>query len=257
MRKFTLLICLISLALFSSWNSFKRNEKFTVVLDAGHGGHDPGALGKITTESKITLGMALELGRILKEHLPDVNVIYTRKTDKFVELYKRGDIANEANADLFISIHCNASSNKNVRGAESFVVGLHVEDKTLNEVVHAENSVIEKEQNFEENYANLNVDSPELMIRVQNLMAAHLNNSITFAEKIQSQFETRVGRHNRGIKQAGFVVLWKTNMPSILIESGFISNVEEEKYLMSKRGQELMASGIYRAIKAYKAELGR
>lgn len=249
-RQLSLLFLLVITITFSSWIQ-KPTKTFTICIDAGHGGKDPGAMGKKTTESKLVLAMSLELGRIIKENLPDVKIMYTRDKDEFIPLFKRGDVANEANADLFISLHCNASTKTSITGTESYVLGLHASDKAL-EVATFENNVIMKEDNYQENYEGFDINSPETIIMIQNLQAAYLKNSIVLASKIEDQFVSRVGLHSRGVKQAGFIVLWKTNMPSVLIETGFISNPDQEAYLMSEKGQVYICSAIYRAVRDYK-----
>lgn len=226
----------------------------TIVIDAGHGGKDPGCLGSVSKESDIALRIALELGRIVKENLKDVKVIYTRSTDKFVELHERAAIANRNGADLFISVHCNAAESKNAYGTETFAMGLHKTDGNL-AVAKRENSVILKESNQQLNYEGFDPNSDEDHIVIAQYQSAHIYNSLFLASKIESQFKNRVGKKSNGVKQAGFLVLWKTAMPSVLVETGFLTNLNDEKYLNNKHNQILMASGIYRAIKEYKLEL--
>jgi N-acetylmuramoyl-L-alanine amidase len=225
----------------------------TVVIDAGHGGKDPGCHGKASEEADITLNVALELGRIIKQNLPNVKVIYTRNKDHFIELHERANIANRNNADLFISIHCN-SGPITVSGTETYTMGLHTTDGNL-EVAKRENGVIYKEDNHEKNYEGMNPDSPMGHILISNWQKAYLENSIRFADKVEKQFKNRVGRNSRGVKQAGLLVLWKTAMPSVLIEIGFLTNQKEEKYLNNKTNQVYIASAVFRAFKEYKTEL--
>jgi len=225
-----------------------------VVIDAGHGGHDPGALGKKAKEKDVALGVALKLGGYIEKNFPEVKVIYTRKTDVFVQLHKRAEIANKANAQLFISIHCNAIDNPKPHGTETWVMGLHKSKANL-DVAKKENAVILLEDNNEEQYGNFDPNSPESYIIFSLYQSVYRDQSVAFAEKIQNEFKTRAGRHDRGVKEAGFLVLWKTTMPSVLIETGFVSNPNEEKYLLSPQGQDYIASAIYRAFKQYKVEM--
>jgi len=225
----------------------------TIVIDAGHGGKDPGCLGKTSRESHVALKIALELGRIIEENLKDVKVIYTRKTDKFIELHERARIANKNGADLFISIHCNAASPK-AFGTETYAMGLHKTAANLG-VAKRENAVILNESDHETNYEGFNPNSDEDHIFISQFTTNSVYQSISLASKIETQFKDRVGKKSNGVKQAGFLVLWKTAMPSVLVETGFLTNINEEKYLNNKRNQVLMASGIYRAIKEYKKEL--
>jgi N-acetylmuramoyl-L-alanine amidase len=249
------IIFLFILLIFSSFyplgeHSYKVR---TIVIDAGHGGKDPGCHGTKGIEAKITLSMALELGRIIKENMPGVKVYYTRMTDNFVELHDRAAIANRNNADLFISIHCN-SGPSTVRGTETFVMGLHSSEDNL-DVAKRENAVVLKEDNYKKNYDGFDPNSPQAHILFSLYQNAYIENSILFASKLENQFSKRVGRTSRGVKQAGFLVLWKTAMPSVLIEIGYLTNEVEEKYLNNKNNQVLMASGIYRAVKEYKTEI--
>ncbi len=225
----------------------------TVVIDAGHGGKDPGCHGKSTKEAEITLKVALELGRIIKENCPDVKVVYTRTTDTFVELHDRASIANKANADLFISIHCN-SGPKEVSGTETFTMGLHTSEENL-QVAKRENSVIMKEENYLQKYDGFDPASPMAHILMANYQKAFMENSIRFAGKIEKQFETRLKRNSRGVKQAGLLVLWKTYMPSVLVEIGFLTNAAEEQYMNNKTNRVYIASCVYRAFKEYKNEV--
>lgn len=223
----------------------------TVVIDAGHGGKDSGALGKIAMEKDIVLSIALKVGAYLKEYMPGVNVIYTRTEDVFVPLDERAEIANKAKADLFVSIHGNSISNPKIYGAETFVLGLHRSEENL-EVAKKENSVIILEEDYSTKYEGFDPTQPESYIIFELMQNVYLDQSILAASLVQNQFESRVGRHNRGVKQAGFLVLRKTAMPGILVEVGFLSNAKEEKYLMSEDGQSYIASGIFRAIRDYR-----
>lgn len=225
-----------------------------IVIDAGHGGKDPGTLGKMSKEKDVALAIALKVGGYINELLPDVEVIYTRKTDVFIELKERANIANRNRADLFVSIHCNAINSTRAFGTETYVMG----NKNFNanfEIVKRENAVILLEDDYQENYEGFDPKSPESYIMFNLMQKAFFANSLSLAGKIENDFSTRVNRHSRGVKQAPFYVLWTTSMPSVLIETGFLSNPSEEKYLNSKSGQSFVASGIFRAIKAYKEEL--
>ena len=233
----------------------QRGEKITtVVIDAGHGGKDSGALGAISKEKDLNLTVALLTGDYIKKNCPDVNVVYTRERDVFVSLNERAAIANRNNADVFISIHCNSTSNKaaSVSGAETFVLGEHKNAANL-EVAKKENSSILYEEDADEQYGNFDLDSPEAYIALSLFQKEYLNQSLQLAANVQEQFTKRVGRKDRGVQQAGFLVLWRTAMPSILIELGFISNPTEERFLASEDGQTYMASAIYRAFRDFKA----
>lgn len=233
----------------------KGSKIKTIVIDAGHGGKDPGALGKYSKEKDIALAVALLTGGYIKENLPGVKVIYTRSTDKFIPLHKRGEIANKSNADLFISIHCNANNSSKIYGTETYVLG-EEEDRTKRnmEVAMKENAAILLEEDADIKYDNFDPNAPESLISLTLFQGDKLDKSYVVAEKIQRQFSERVGRKDRSVHQAGFLVLWKTSMPSVLIELGYLSNTNEEKFLRSKDGQVFMASAIYRAIKEYKRE---
>ncbi len=226
-----------------------------VVIDAGHGGKDSGARGKSSYEKDIALAIALKLGYYIEKNIKDVEVIYTRKTDVFIELYQRGDIANKAKADLFISIHANSfPQNSRVAGTETYVMGLHTDERNF-EVAKKENSVITFEEDYTSHYEGFDPNSAESYIIFSLMQNAFLEQSADFASNVQEQFKTKAKRKDRGVRQAGFVVLWRTSMPSVLIETGYISNPTEEAYLKSKTGQEYLASAIYRAFKNYKSEI--
>ena len=232
----------------------QRGEKIsTVVIDPGHGGKDSGALGSISKEKDLNLTVALLVGDYIKKNLPDVKVIFTRERDVFVGLNERAQIANRNNADVFISIHCNSTGKKNASasGAETFVLGEHKNAANL-EVAKNENSAILYEEDAKEQYGDFNLNSPEAYIALSLFQQEYLNQSLQLAANMQDQFTKRVGRKDRGVQQAGFLVLWKTAMPSILIELGFISNAAEERFLASESGQIYMASAIYRAFRDFK-----
>lgn len=232
--------------------SFMSIDK--VVIDAGHGGKDPGTVGKHSKEKTIALSIALKLGKLINENLKDVDIIYTRDNDVFVELYKRADIANKAKADLFISIHCNSINSTRAKGTETWIMGNHRSAKNL-EVAKKENAAILLESDYSKNYDNFDPNSAESYITFSLIQNAYREQSMQLAESVQNQFENRVHRINRGVKEAGFLVLVYTTMPSILIETGFLSNPEEEKFLLSEKGQDYIASAIYRAFKGYKISI--
>jgi len=226
-----------------------------VIIDAGHGGYDSGALGKYSKEKDIALQIALALGSIINKHMQGVEVIYTRQTDAFVTLHGRAKVANKNNADVFLSIHCNATpKGEAAYGTETYTMGLHTSGHNL-EVAKRENGVILMENDYQKHYQGFDPKSPESHILFSLYQNAHHDNSLKLAQKIQYQFKNRVGRKCRGVKQAGLLALWQTTAPSVLIEVGFITNPREEKYLNSKAGQTYIASGVFRAFRDYKNEL--
>ncbi|MCD4664634.1 MAG: N-acetylmuramoyl-L-alanine amidase [Bacteroidales bacterium] len=254
--KRTLLIFGILMLLSSSWLlgfSQVENKITKVVFDAGHGGKDPGALGKFTMEKDIVLDVALRTGKYIEENIEGVEVIYTRKKDEFVELHKRAQIANESGADVFISIHCNSNKSSRPYGAETYVMGLHKSEDNL-DVAKTENAAIYYEDDYATIYEGFNPNSDEDYIVLSMFQSATHDQSIALSSNVQRQFKERVGRKDRGVKQAGFWVLYKTTMPGILIELGFLSNATEEKFLNSEEGRIYMASAIYRAFRDYKVE---
>jgi N-acetylmuramoyl-L-alanine amidase len=255
LKRFFSLIILSLLVCFLTLQAEGQKVK-KVVIDAGHGGHDPGAVGKISKEKDIVLSIALKTGKFIEENIPDVEVIYTRKTDVFVELHRRAKIANEAKADLFISIHCNANKSTTPYGAETYVMGLHKSDANLS-VAQTENASILLEEDYHVKYDGFDPTSPEGYIFFSMLQNAYLDQSLGLASSVQKHFKDRVNLFDRGVKQAGFWVLYKTTMPAILIETGFISNVKEEKMLASDEGQTYIASAIFRAVKEYKQTVER
>ncbi|MFN0032777.1 MAG: N-acetylmuramoyl-L-alanine amidase [Flavobacteriales bacterium] len=229
-------------------------QKMVVVLDAGHGGSDPGNLGTgryDATEKDVALDVTLKVGEYITQNYPDVTVIYTRKGDTFPSLAKRVETANTANADLFISIHCNAAENRSASGVETFVMGLHKSEESLSNAMKENNSIF-LEKDHEKNYDGFDPKSPDTYIILSMRENLFLDKSITLAKSVQDQFRTRVGRKDRGVKQAGFYVISFTNMPSILVELGFLSNSEEEDFLNSDDGKTYLASAIYRAFKEFK-----
>ena len=223
----------------------------TVVIDAGHGGKDPGCHGSSAHEKNVCLAMALELGRKIKEGYPEIKVIFTRDKDVFVELDDRAKIANKANADLFICIHANSAS-PTAYGTETYVLGLHKTDAQA-KIADRENSTIYLEADKGEKYKDFDM-SPDAIIARQLQLSVFLDQSIIFADKLQDEFKA-IGRYNRGVKQAGFLVLYKTTMPSVLIETGFLTNKEEEKFLADEEGQKKMAGAMFTAFEKYKAGL--
>ncbi len=229
---------------------FKVN---TVVIDAGHGGRDPGATGKKSVEKDIVLDISLKLGGYIKEHFPDVEVIYTRKKDVFVPLHKRAEIANKNKADLFISVHANASPDKRARGTETYFMGYHKTKENLR-VAQKENAAILYEDNYKQEYNGFKPNSTESYIIFSLLQDQYLEESAEYAGFVESQFKERVHRKSRGVKRAGFLVLWRTTMPSVLVETGFISNPREERFLSSNDGRAYIASAIFRAFRNYKKE---
>ena len=229
-------------------------KDFTVVIDAGHGGHDPGAIGKISKEKNINLNVALKLGRLIEQGCPDVKVVYTRKTDVFIPLNRRAEIANNAKADLFISIHTNAlAKNHTMKGASTWTLGLAKSDANL-EVAKRENAVILYEDDYKTRYAGFNPNSSESYIIFEFMQDQYMSQSVHLASLVQKQFRTTCKRADRGVHQAGFLVLKASAMPSILVELGFISTPEEERYLNTEAGASSLAQGIYRAFLTYKAE---
>ena len=237
---------------YSSELNIYQTKPFTVVLDAGHGGHDPGNLGSGYKEKEIALDIVLKIGDILKKD-PNIKVVYTRKDDSFVDLYVRGKIANDAQADLFVSVHCN-SHNSSAHGTETFVLGLNANNRNF-EVAKKENSVIYLEEDYEVNYAAYDINSPESFIGLTMMQEEFLDQSVFLAKSIQDNFTDKLNRVNRGVKQAGFIVLHQTFMPSVLIETGFLTYKPEGAYLDSKKGKVDMAQSIAKAVKKYKTHL--
>lgn len=249
----SLLIVLFPLLLHGQASDEPYRMK-TVVIDAGHGGKDPGNLGTGRykwREKNVALDVALKLGGYIKEQFPEINVLYTRDTDVFIGLNERADIANDAKADLFISIHCNAIEYPSARGVETFALGLHKNEENL-KVAMKENSAITLEDDYEAKYGGFDPNSPEGIIALTMMQSAFLDQSLRISSYIQKQFKERVGRRDRGVKQAGFLVLRRTTMPSILIELGFLTNPEEEDFLNSESGRVYMSSAILRGFKEYK-----
>lgn len=225
----------------------------TVIIDAGHGGKDPGSLGARYHEKDLALNIALQLKRILNQNLPDLKVVMTRDDDTFIELHQRGEIAKQNEGDFFISIHCNGLENKTKFGTETYVLGINEGQENYERII-AENEAILFEENYEEMYGGFDPSSPEGFIYFKLLKNIFRNESMHFAKKVQGQYKSRLKRKDRGVKQAPFVVLYVSGMPAILTETGFITNYKEETFLASEVGQIYIASGIYRALKEYNME---
>lgn len=232
----------------------QKDKKFKVVIDAGHGGEDPGCLGKRIQEKTVNLNVALKLGKLISDNYPDVQVIYTRKTDVFVEVYKRAVIANNNHADLFISIHCNAAENHAAHGVETWVMGLE-KSAANTEVVRRENATILKEKNFENNYDGFNPNSPEANVIFSLHTSAYMNHSILLADKVQKNLVKATHFTDRLVNPGRYWVLYKVAMPSILIELGFLSNQTEEEFMIKPSSQDLMAVSIYNAFVDYRNAL--
>ena len=227
---------------------------FTVVIDPGHGGRDPGAIGKRGKEKNINLNVALKLGNLIQKNCKDVRIVYTRKNDTFVTLERRAQIANNAKADLFISIHTNSvAKGRTVRGTETYTLGLHRSDDNL-EVAKKENSVILIESDYEQRYAGFNPNSSESYIIFEFLQDKNMEKSVELATLIQKQFKSTAKRIDKGVHQAGFLVLRETSMPGVLVELGYISTPDEERYLLTEAGTDALAQSIFKAFKSYKSQ---
>jgi N-acetylmuramoyl-L-alanine amidase len=262
MVQFSLSMTILSIIfLFTSFKTIpgdktsgKKNAIKIVVIDAGHGGHDPGCQYGGAKEKNVTLAIALKLGKIIKQKFKDVKVIYTRDSDFFVELGERTAIANRNKANVFISIHCNANPKNTVNGTETYTMGLHKTDGNL-AVAKRENSVVLLENDYTVKYDGFDPNSPEANIIFTLYQNAFVTQSLHLASIIEQEVKEKTNRAERGVKQAGFLVLWKTAMPSVLVETGFLSNASERKFLTSSAGQTQIATGIYEAFKKYKEEL--
>ena len=270
MRCLLFLIFLIAIhPVYSSYPPLKGVK--TIVIDAGHGGKDPGCSGASHKEKEVTLAVALKLGKLITEKLKDVKVIYTRKTDVFVELEERAQIANRNNADLFISIHCNAAAyteikvvngkqrkrdviNKRPYGSETYVMGIKNEAGKTS-VMKRENAAILLEDNYKVTYSGFDPNSDESYILFSMFAETFVEQSVKFASEIQHEYKTRVGRVDKGVKRQSLWVLWRTKMPSVLTEIGYLTNPEEEKFLGSEKGQNHLAAGLFRAFRKYKSDL--
>ncbi len=250
-RSFLIAFVLFAITLLAPLSA----KDYTIVIDPGHGGHDPGAVGYISKEKNITLRVALELGRLLKQNMPDSKVIYTRSTDKFVALAERANIANRNKAELFISIHVNSTAAGRrgtvACGTETFTLGMHRAAENL-EVAKRENSVITMESDYEEKYEGFDPSQSESYIIFELMQDEYMKQSVHLADLIQSQFKNHAGRVNRGVMQGGLLVLRNSSMPSVLVELGFINNRNEERFLNTKEGIAKMARSIFNAIKNYR-----
>lgn len=248
-------LCLVCLLWSSAFVFSQGQETFagvkTVVIDAGHGGKDPGCHGSHAKEKHVCLAMALKLGAMIEKNYPEIKVVYTRKTDVFVELEDRARIANEAKADLFICIHANAASPA-AYGTETYVLGLHKTD-AQEQIANRENATIYLEDDDESKVERFSL-TPDAIIARQIQLSVFLDQSISFANKLQDNF-AKIGRRNRGVKQAGFIVLYRTTMPSVLIETGFLTNPSEEKLLSEAATQDKMANAMFAAFEQYKNEI--
>ncbi len=251
-RNILVLIVFLFTSNLTSLHSQNDSGKFVVVLDAGHGGHDSGNLGSGYKEKDIALKIVLQIGNALEKH-KDIKVIYTRKKDVFVTLRGRAKIANDADADLFVSVHCNAH-NSSANGTETFVLGLHANQRNF-EIAKKENEVIFLESDYEQHYEGFDPSSPESLIGLTLMQEDYLDQSIRLARYIEDNFIAQQKRKSRGVKQAGFWVLHNTYMPSVLVETGFLTFKKEGAYLHSKNGQSKMATSITDAILDYKRQL--
>lgn len=253
MKKPVIALLLILAALYGFGpRQMKQYKLKTIVIDPGHGGTDPGCLGAHSKEAHVTLGVSLEIKKLMQEQMPDVQVILTRETDKFVSLNDRASLANNNKADLFISIHCNSATTY-AYGSETYVMGQHKSADHL-DVAKRENSVVLNEENYKSLYG-YDPNSPMSHIIFANFQNAFLVNSSKFADRLENRFKTDLGRFSRGVKQAGFLVLWKTTMPAVLCELGYLTNANDEKFLMYKVNQVKVAECFVKAIKEYKAEV--
>lgn len=250
--------CLTLLAVLASsfqTLNFIDNKIRVVVIDAGHGGKDPGAISGGLREKDVTLAVAKKLGALIKEKHPDIKVYYTRLNDSFVELNERSSIANRNHADLFISIHVNHSSSASAHGSETYVMGTHKNEGNL-EVAKRENAAILMEDNYESEYEGFDPNSAEGHIIFSFYQNAFMEQSILFASEIEKELANRKEQNkSRGVKQAGFLVLWKTASPSVLVETGFMTNAEERAYLKSDAGRVELAESIFKAFTSYKEDV--
>lgn len=254
MKQYRYLIATLLISILAVTQQTILAKDFVVVIDAGHGGHDPGAVGQTAKEKHINLSVALKLGKLIEENCKDTRVVYTRKRDVFIPLDRRAEIANNAKADLFISIHTNAlAKNRTATGASTWTLGLAKSDANL-DVAKRENAVILYESDYQTRYAGFNPNSAESYIIFEFMQDRYMEQSVHLATLVQKEFKQTCRRADRGVHQAGFLVLKASAMPSILVELGFISTPSEEKYLNTDAGASNMANGIYRAFLTYKRE---
>lgn len=253
-KRFIAFFCLLAV---SAVVVLAADKRFTLVIDAGHGGNDAGARGKISMEKNINLNVALAFGRYVERNCPDVKVVYTRKTDVFVPLHERANIANKAKADLFVSIHTNAlPKGKIARGVETYTLGMHRAADNL-DVAKRENSVILFESDYKQHYEDFDPNSVESYIMFEFMQDRNMAQSVELARLVQKRACAESGRADKGVKQAGFLVLRETSMPSCLIELGFITTADEENYLNTSAGVDALGRGIYKAFLDYKKRYGR
>lgn len=248
----SLRLCFLAMSLLLTVSSFA----FTVVIDAGHGGHDPGALGAVSREKDLNLSVAKKLAKLIEQQDSGVQVFLTRSTDVFLTLQERADFVNKHNADLFICIHTNSADNKQVSGAETFTLGLDKRESNL-DVAMRENAVMMLEDDYQTKYQGFDPNSVESYIMFEFMQDQYIDKSLQFASLVQQQFSGKLRRADRGVRQAAFWVLHKSACPSVLIEMGFISNREEEKFLVSSKGQDDIAQAVYVAFSSYKTALER
>lgn len=253
-NRVVLLVLLFALIVYTPYQGISQTAKpkFKVVIDPGHGGKDSGTRGKNLLEKDVVLAVSMKVGEYLSELLDNVEVIYTRKTDDYSHPKVRAILANDANADLFVSIHANAMppGNEHVYGTETYVMGVKNEGRNF-EVAKRENSVILLEEDYKEKYQGFDPTSPEVNIAFSIMQEAYQENSILLAQNVEDQFSKRAGRKSRGVKQSSLWVLWNTSMPSVLIELGYLTNPKEEKELGSAEVQDYLASAIFRGIRDY------
>lgn len=256
-KRLMFLFLMVTVTIFVAFTpNYSKPSIKKIVIDAGHGGSDPGNLGtgryKIT-EKDVTLDVSKQLGKYITDQFPEIEIVYTRKDDSYPTLNKRVEVANDSKADLFISVHCDAFTKPTAKGSSSFVMGMHKTEESLR-VAMKENASIYREENYKQNYS-FDPGDPDTYIALTLRQNAYLDNSLLLSQKIQDQFRTRVGRVDRGVRQAGYFVICYTTMPSVLVELGFLTNAEEEDFLNSKDGRSYMASAIFRAFKEYKEEI--
>jgi len=249
------LMVTFSFCTYAQYGGGKTYTVKTVVIDAGHGGHDHGTSGTRFKEKDVALDIALKVGKMIENQVPEVKVLYTRKSDKFISLKERAQFANRNNADLFISIHCNGGSTR-ASGTETFVLGLHRNEDNLKVAMRENNSIL-LEDDYNQHYGNFQPNSPEAYIIFNMHQSSHLSQSLDLASMVEEEFKDVANRRSRGVKQAGFLVLRETAMPSVLVETGFLTNKTEEGYLSSRNGKEKLATSIFSAFKSYKDKLDK